>query len=70
MKIKRHKTGAMTITEIEGIAREPLKALYDKNGKLVVGYYCRAYQRYTVSEGHTRVLSQLSTLGNIFKHWG
>ena len=27
MKIKRHKTGAMTITEIEGIAREPLKAL-------------------------------------------
>ena len=67
MKIKRHKTGAMTITEIEGIAREPLKALYDKNGKLVVGYYCRAYQRYTVSQGHTRVLNKLVALGEVYK---
>ena len=67
MKIKRHKTGAFTITEIEGIAREPLKALYDKRGKLVVGYYCRANQRYTVAQEHTRVLNKLVALGEVYK---
>lgn len=71
MKIKVNNNGSFSLLNIRGVAKEPINARYDRNGTLVLAEYCRANQRFTVSNANHKVLANLATLGtatNPVKH--
>lgn len=63
MKINVMNSGAFTIDTIDTFTKREIRALYDKDARLVTAVYNRGDRGWTVAYTHTRVLKRLENAG-------